>query len=102
MTSLRRSFSYNTIITNLEVQDTDFLDTPTCREYRIIDLLMAVDAIILLDEVAVAVDGVTVVSCRRHTRVNDDHCRRRVRVRKWRRCNYLRGAAVAAVSGVVL
>ncbi len=32
VTSLRRSFSCNTIVTNLEVQDTDFLDTPMFRE----------------------------------------------------------------------
>ena len=28
VTSLRRPFSCNTIVTNVEVQDTDFLDTP--------------------------------------------------------------------------
>ncbi len=30
VTSLRRRRSFNTVVTNVEVQDTDFLDTPIC------------------------------------------------------------------------
>ncbi len=36
VTSLRRSLSCNTIVTNVEVQDTDFLDTPMSRRFIIL------------------------------------------------------------------
>ncbi len=48
VTSLRHPFSCNTIVTNLEVQDTDFMDTPTSLRFGLGEAVKVVHGFCLI------------------------------------------------------